>query len=163
MPPLWKISLWNFGHFTNTKIHCEWTNCEMETSRQWNCIKSKCQTEKSSKMKRRKGQWNKSLVEITGVSKCIRTVCWEDSTVVQSLTNRKLLPRMHSVDCNGAMLTVIGLLTCGKMFFGVLNLLQSGSPMDVSGIGGSRYDWLSSLMVAASWFRDVFHVLVWVL
>ena len=37
--------------------------------------------------------------------------------VVEPLTSRISLPRMSSVDCNGAKLTVIGLWTCGKMFF----------------------------------------------
>ncbi|GFU88209.1 QLQ domain-containing protein [Trichonephila clavipes] len=44
---------------------------------------------------------------------------------------------MRSIDCNGEELTVIGLWTCGKLFFGVMNLaLQSGSWMDVTGFGG---------------------------
>ncbi|GFV39594.1 hypothetical protein TNCV_4173031 [Trichonephila clavipes] len=43
---------------------------------------------------------------------------------------------MRSIDCNGVDLTVIGLCTCGKLFFGVMNLaLQSGSRMDASGLG----------------------------
>ncbi|GFU02842.1 uncharacterized protein TNCV_3480581 [Trichonephila clavipes] len=42
---------------------------------------------------------------------------------------------MRSIDCNGVELTVIGLWTCGKLFFGVMNLaLQSGNRMDASGL-----------------------------
>ncbi|GFW91250.1 hypothetical protein TNCV_736651 [Trichonephila clavipes] len=36
--------------------------------------------------------------------------------------------QMRSIDCNGVERTVIGLRTCGKLFFGAMNLvLQSGS------------------------------------
>ncbi|GFV63505.1 hypothetical protein TNCV_1551681 [Trichonephila clavipes] len=43
---------------------------------------------------------------------------------------------MRSIDCSGVELTVIGLWTCGKLFFGGMNLaLQSGSRMDASGFG----------------------------
>ncbi|GFS86187.1 regulator of chromosome condensation 2 [Trichonephila clavipes] len=46
-------------------------------------------------------------------------------------------PRMRSIHCNGVELTVIGLWTSGKRFFGVMNLaLQSGSRMDAYGFGG---------------------------
>ncbi|GFW68499.1 DDE_3 domain-containing protein [Trichonephila clavipes] len=44
---------------------------------------------------------------------------------------------MRSIDWNGVELTVVGLWTCGKLFFGVMNLaLQSGCRMDASGFGG---------------------------
>ncbi|GFS68544.1 hypothetical protein TNCV_4584591 [Trichonephila clavipes] len=34
---------------------------------------------------------------------------------------------MRKIDCNGVELTINGLWTCGKLFFGVMNLtLQSG-------------------------------------
>ncbi|GFW02252.1 transposable element Tcb1 transposase [Trichonephila clavipes] len=40
---------------------------------------------------------------------------------------------MRSMDCNGVELTVIGLWTCGKLFFGGMNLaLQSGSRMGLA-------------------------------
>ncbi|GFW81407.1 hypothetical protein TNCV_377551 [Trichonephila clavipes] len=43
----------------------------------------------------------------------------------------------RSIDFNGLELTIIGLWTCGKLFFGVMNLtLQSASRMDASGFGG---------------------------
>ncbi|GFU73296.1 hypothetical protein TNCV_4731131 [Trichonephila clavipes] len=45
--------------------------------------------------------------------------------------------RMRSIDCNGVDLTVIGLWTCGKLFFGVMNLaLHSDSRMDAPGYSG---------------------------
>ncbi|GFV31914.1 hypothetical protein TNCV_2564171 [Trichonephila clavipes] len=54
--------------------------------------------------------------------------------VMQPLTSQTSLHRMRSIDCNGVELTIIGLWTCGKLFFGVMNLaLQSGSRMDASG------------------------------
>ncbi|GFS90165.1 hypothetical protein TNCV_508251 [Trichonephila clavipes] len=53
------------------------------------------------------------------------------------LTSQASLHTMRSIDCNGVQLIVIGLWTCGKLFFGVLNLdLQSDSRMDASGFGG---------------------------
>ncbi|GFX92294.1 hypothetical protein TNCV_1112211 [Trichonephila clavipes] len=53
------------------------------------------------------------------------------------LTSQTSLHRMRSIDCNGVELTIIGLWTSGKRFFGVMNLaLQSGSRMDASGFGG---------------------------
>ncbi|GFS90255.1 uncharacterized protein TNCV_508761 [Trichonephila clavipes] len=49
---------------------------------------------------------------------------------------------MRSFDCNGVELTVIGLWTCGKLFFGVMNLaLQTGSRMDAS--GDEAHFWLN--------------------
>ncbi|GFU06658.1 hypothetical protein TNCV_4352551 [Trichonephila clavipes] len=59
--------------------------------------------------------------------------------VVQSmpLTSQTSPHRMRSIDCIGVELTVIGLWTCGKLFFGVMNFaLQSVSQMDASGLGG---------------------------
>ncbi|GFV17942.1 transposable element Tc1 transposase [Trichonephila clavipes] len=54
--------------------------------------------------------------------------------VVQALTSQTSLHRIRSIDCNGVELTAIGLWTCGKLFFGEMNLaLQSGSRMDASG------------------------------
>ncbi|GFW26046.1 hypothetical protein TNCV_3317181 [Trichonephila clavipes] len=76
-----------------------------------------------------------SLVEISqefqsssGISVSSRTVRRErvkktrDSMVVQPPTSQTTLHRMRSIDCSGVELTVIGLWTCGKLFFGVMNL-----------------------------------------
>ncbi|GFY07001.1 hypothetical protein TNCV_4202721 [Trichonephila clavipes] len=60
-----------------------------------------------------------------------------DFMVVQPLASQTSLHRMRSIDCNGVELTIIGLWTCGKLFFGGMNLaLQSASRMDTSGLGG---------------------------
>ncbi|GFU80251.1 hypothetical protein TNCV_3520281 [Trichonephila clavipes] len=56
---------------------------------------------------------------------------------VKPLSSQTSFHRMQSIDCKGVELTVIGLWTCGKLFFGVMNLaLQSGSRIDSSRFGG---------------------------
>ncbi|GFU01623.1 RCC2 homolog [Trichonephila clavipes] len=103
-----------------------------------------------------------SLVEISqkfpsssGISVSSRTVRRElknfDSMVVQPLTSQTSLHRMRSIDWNGVELTVIELWTCGKLFFGVMNLaLQSGSRMDASGLGGN-VSLMTALCPLLSW------------
>ncbi|GFX26321.1 hypothetical protein TNCV_949191 [Trichonephila clavipes] len=58
---------------------------------------------------------------------------------VLPLTGQASLHRMQSIDCNGVELTVIGLWTCGKLLFGVMNLalhdetrLHGGCPANFS-------------------------------
>ncbi|GFT50616.1 hypothetical protein TNCV_552011 [Trichonephila clavipes] len=88
-------------------------------------------------------QISQEFQSLSGISVSSRTVRRErfkktwDSMVMPPPTSQTPLHRMQSIDCNGVELTVIGLWTCGILFFGVMNLaLQSGSRMDASGFGG---------------------------
>ncbi|GFV79835.1 hypothetical protein TNCV_1726601 [Trichonephila clavipes] len=64
----------------------------------------------------------------------VKSLKTSNSMAVQLLTSQTSSHRMRSIDCNGVELTIIGLGTCGKLFFGVMNLaLKSGSRMDLHG------------------------------